>query len=256
MDRRSSCPEALSASFSHAGHQDDRELGLEPIKHTARRLKAFCGNWGRWPRRKIARLAVAGAKSPKTGGRSPQTGAKTPERRKRPIFAPWPQNGETLDRATRKHAASQTNAFLGILRAPPACKIDSGTKKTPPEGIRTAPLTSSNCPRGKTVCLDKAARRVGAGREDGKRKKAPQRKKPRGRWSVRSRVWAEPWRRAIVGVISLREERREEHKIANLTWKDTIMFNVSVGNLFWDASRKRRTTICIYVIIATRETTM
>ena len=45
---------ALSASFSHAGHQDDRELGLEPIKHTARRLKAFCGNWGRWPRRKIA----------------------------------------------------------------------------------------------------------------------------------------------------------------------------------------------------------
>ena len=45
---------ALSASFSHAGHQDDRELGFEPIKHTARRLKAFCGNWGRWPPRKIA----------------------------------------------------------------------------------------------------------------------------------------------------------------------------------------------------------
>ena len=45
---------ALSASFSHAGHQDDRELGFEPIKHTARRLKAFWGTQGRWPRRKIA----------------------------------------------------------------------------------------------------------------------------------------------------------------------------------------------------------
>ena len=45
---------ALSASFSHTGHQDDRELGFEPIKHTARRLKAFWGTQGRWPRRKIA----------------------------------------------------------------------------------------------------------------------------------------------------------------------------------------------------------
>jgi len=127
--------------------------------------------------------------APQNRGNSRAWAQKAPERaasasntpkRQNAVNAPFsrldPQNGETLDRATRKHAASQTNAFPGILRAPPACKIDSGTKKTPPEGIRTAPLTSSNCPRGKTVCLDKAARRVGAGREDGKRKKAPRRK--------------------------------------------------------------------------------
>ena len=41
-------------------------------------------------------------------------------------------------------------------------KGDVRTKKRRPKGIRTAPLTSSNCPRGKTVCLDKAARRLGA----------------------------------------------------------------------------------------------
>ena len=110
--------------------------------------------------------------------RRPQPPKQAPKRQNA-VNAPFsrlgPQNGETLDRATRKHAASQTNAFPGILRAPPACKIagaaGAGTKKRRPKGIRTAPLTLSSCPRGKTVCPDKAARRVGAGREDGKHKK-------------------------------------------------------------------------------------
>jgi len=80
---------ALSASFSHAERQDDRELGFEPIKHTARRLKAFCGNWGRWPPRKIAETVWRGhPKAPKQAAAASKTGAKTPERRKRPIFAP------------------------------------------------------------------------------------------------------------------------------------------------------------------------
>jgi len=115
-------------------------------------------------------------KGPKTGGRSPQTGAKTPERRKRPIFAPWPpKRGNTRPRDTQTR--SEPDKRLPWHPARSACLQNRlGHKKTPPEGIRTAPLTSSNCPRGKTVCLDKAARRVGAGREDGKRKKAPRRK--------------------------------------------------------------------------------
>ena len=169
---------ALSASFSHAGHQNDRELGLEPIKHTARRLKAFWSTQGRWPRRKIARLAVAGAKSPRTGGRSPQTGAKTPERRKRPIFAPWPPkrgNTRPRDTQTRSEADKRLPRHPARLVAPQnrgderagVAGVDERGrrcagmphrrrhKKTPPEGIRTASFTSSNCPRGKTVFLTK-----------------------------------------------------------------------------------------------------
>ena len=168
---------ALSASFSHAGHQDDRELGLEPIKHTARRLKAFRGSWGRWPRRKIAETVGRGhPKAPKQAAAAPKQAPKRQNAVNAPFSRLGPQNGETLDRATRKHAASQTNAFLGILRAPPACKIDSGTKKRRPRGFGRR-LSLYRAAQGeRQFCPDKATRRVGAEREDGKHKKAPRRK--------------------------------------------------------------------------------
>jgi len=190
-------------------------------------------------------------KGPKTGGRSPQTGAKTPERRKRPIFAPWPpKRGNTRPRDTQTR--SEPDKRLPWHPARSACLQNRlGHKKTPPEGIRTAPLTSSNCPRGKTVCLDKAARRVGAGREDGKRKKAPQLQRPRGEWSVRSRVWAEPWRRAIVRVISDRRISHFIHKIADLIGQDSIVLDLTVGKFFRDAVREGGTAIRIGFTVCT-----
>jgi len=127
--------------------------------------------------------------APQNRGNSRAWAQKAPERaasasntpkRQNAVNAPFsrldPQNGETLDRATRKHAASQTNAFLGILRAPPACKIDSGTKKRRPRGFGRR-LSLYRAAQGeRQFCLDKAARCLGAEREDGKHKKAPRRK--------------------------------------------------------------------------------
>ena len=115
-----------------------------------------------------------------------------PKRQKRPIFALWrPRRGNTRARDTQtrsepdkrlpRHPArlvapqNRGDARAGVGRRERCAggPLRRRHKKTPPEGIRTASFTSSNCPRGETVCLDKAARRVGAGREDGKRKKAP-----------------------------------------------------------------------------------
>ena len=130
-----------------------------------------------------------------------------PKRQKRPIFALWrPRRGNTRARDTQtrsepdkrlpRHPArlvapqnrgdaragvgASSRARTSSVSSAQACPTGAGTKKTPPEGIRTASFTSSNCPRGKTVCLDKAARRVGADREDCKHKK-PLSEKAEGR---------------------------------------------------------------------------
>ena len=123
-----------------------------------------------------------GTKSPppKQAAAASKTGAKTPERPKRPIFAPWPpKRGNTRPRDTQTRSEPDKRLPRHPARSARLQNRWSGWrrhKKRRPKGIRTAPLTSSNCPRGKTVCLDKAARRLGAEREDGKHKKAPRRK--------------------------------------------------------------------------------